>query len=202
MDLLGDRVRLRAFRDDDAEAITRLVALPEVAGTLELWARSPYRLAEAQDFLARRSADSPHWAVECVADGAFLGVTGLEPIDWRNRHAEWGIWLGPASRWGRGYGGQACRLAVSYAFWELGLEKVCLQVLPDNERARRAYARSGFTEEGRLRRHIFRQGRFDDLIVMAVHRDHPIYQGAPLYLPDLAPGDPEPAASSGRTGPR
>ena len=48
------------------------------------------------------------------------------------------------------------------------LRKVWLRVHAMNERAQRSYASCGFAEEGRLRRHVWSNGAFDDRIIMGL----------------------------------
>lgn len=175
MDLVGDLVRLRAPAPEDAAAIAAAVADPEVVRYLRNWAWRPYGMADAEDFLHRRDPATINWAIETRAGGEFVGVTGLTDLDFRNRHCEWGIWIGPPGYWGKGYGTEACRLAVRHAFRELGMEKVYLGVYEGNERGRRAYEKAGFRVEGTHPRDHWMDGRFVTTYVMAVYRDDPLY---------------------------
>ncbi len=175
MDITGRLVKLRAYRSEDAKPIAEALANPEVVNNLANWSWGPYGLADAQEFLSRRDPSQLGWAIECLADGVLIGGTGFHGIDFRNRHCEWGIWIGPPTRWGHGYGSEACRLAVSFAFHQLGMEKVSLYVFEGNDRGRRAYEKAGFRVEGTLQRHVWQNGRFIDVHVMAVFRDHHLY---------------------------
>jgi RimJ/RimL family protein N-acetyltransferase len=60
---------------------------------------------------------------------------------------------------------------VGYAFETLNLNKVWLHVLTSNERGIRAYERVGFRREGVLRQHLYREGRYQDLLSMAILRE-------------------------------
>ena len=175
MDITGRLVKLRAFRPEDARTIAEALADPEVVSNLANWSWGPYGLNHAQEFLSRRDPSHLVWAIECLADGTLVGATGFQEIDLRNRHCEWGIWIGPKSRWGHGYGSEACQLAVRFAFHQLGMEKVWLFVYEGNDRGRRAYEKAGFQLEGTLQRHVFQNGRFITVHLMAVFRDHDLY---------------------------
>lgn len=177
VDVTGSLVRLRALRADDAEAITALLAEPDVVRDLASWAWAPYGIDDARQFLARRDEGSVNWAIEDCSDGAFVGVTGLQRIDHQSRNCEWGIWTGPPSRWGRGLGTEACTLATRFAFHHLGLEKVYLFVYETNARGRRVYEKAGYHVEGTLPRDSFVDGRLVTAYVMSVFRDHPRYAG-------------------------
>ena len=72
---------------------------------------------------------------------------------------------------GRGFGRAAVDLLLDHAFDTLGLARVYLHVLAGNAAARRLYAARGFLEEGRLRGHAFKNGRWEDVLVMGVLRN-------------------------------
>ncbi|MDQ6846133.1 MAG: GNAT family N-acetyltransferase [Candidatus Dormibacteraeota bacterium] len=180
MDITGTLVQLRALRPDDAPTIAELLADPRVVANLAEWSHGPYSVEHARTFVASTLTDAPLpdqviWAIERIADGAFLGSTGLHAIDRRNRHCGWGIWLGPPEQWGRGYGTEACMLAVEYAFRFQAMEKVHLCVYAGNDRARRSYEKAGFVSEGIRRQHYWRDGALIDVELMAVFRDNPLY---------------------------
>ena len=99
-----------------------------------------------------------------------IGCCGLHGISLTARSAVFGILIGERSRQGLGFGTQATRLALRYAFMELNLNRVELSVFADNERAIRAYARAGFVQEGRAREAYFRDGRYHDALHFAVLR--------------------------------
>ncbi len=175
MDITGRLVRLRATRAEDAPAIAAILADPRVVSHLAQWSHGPYSLAMATGWATTTTPNGLHWAIDCIDDGAFIGVTGFHDIDHRNRHCGWGIWIGPPDRWGKGYGTEACMLSVEYAFRFLAMEKVHLDVYAGNDRARRTYEKAGFVSEGVKRRQYWRDGELIDVEIMAVFRDNPIY---------------------------
>jgi RimJ/RimL family protein N-acetyltransferase len=103
-----------------------------------------------------------------------IGNTSLIDIDFHNGTAEFGILIGEPDVWGKGYGTEATRLMLSYAFDVLGLYNVQLQVFANNRRAVRAYERAGFQRVG-ARRGAKRIGRERcDIIVMdAIADEYP-----------------------------
>lgn len=106
-----------------------------------------------------------------IEDDRLIGFVGLFAIKWIHGEAWLGIGLGDKSYWGKGYGSDAVRLALRYAFAELNLYRVSLEVFEYNQRAVRAYQKAGFTIEGRSRGEILRQGRRWDIISMGILRD-------------------------------
>jgi RimJ/RimL family protein N-acetyltransferase len=95
-----------------------------------------------------------------------IGNTGLHQIDHENGTAEFGIMIGEKSCWGRGYGTEATRLMLDYAFTALGLHNILLRVFSFNRRGLNAYRRAGFREIGRRREGIRRGQRYHDVIYM------------------------------------
>ena len=57
---------------------------------------------------------------------------------------------------------------IAVAFGRLNLHKVSLEVLASNERAVSMYRSLGFAEEGRFAEQVFVDGKYEDVIRMAV----------------------------------
>jgi len=95
-----------------------------------------------------------------------IGTTALDSIDHRYGTAEFSIGIGDEAFRGKGYGTEATRLVLDYAFTVLGLSNVMLVVYEYNGAGRRAYEKAGFREFGR--RHGSRRmgGRLWDTIYM------------------------------------
>lgn len=109
------------------------------------------------------------FAVRELDSGIYLGNVWLHGIHWINRNAELRILLGDAQT--RGSGTRASRLLLRFAFEKLGLRKVYLYVSSGNPRARRAFEKAGFVEEGLLKGEFFVDGRFLDVHRMAAFPD-------------------------------
>lgn len=95
-----------------------------------------------------------------------IGYTTLEDIDYFHRCANYGILIGEKDCWNKGYGTEATRLMLAYAFRTLHLHNVMLKVDSGNERAIRAYVRAGFREIGRRREVRWVDGVIMDQVFM------------------------------------
>jgi RimJ/RimL family protein N-acetyltransferase len=95
-----------------------------------------------------------------------IGWTQLDNIDRFQQTAEYGIFIGDKSAWGKGYGTETTRLMLEYGFSLLHLHNIMLQVDSDNEAAIRAYRRAGFREFGRQREVRWRESGRCDAIYM------------------------------------
>jgi RimJ/RimL family protein N-acetyltransferase len=60
---------------------------------------------------------------------------------------------------------------VRFAFDQMNLNRVDLQVLDDNERGIRCYEKIGFVREGVQRQYRYREGRYVDMIMMSILRE-------------------------------
>ncbi len=125
--------------------------------------------AEFDENVRRGGRDGGTFAIE--ADGRYIGICGLRQdgiIMTTARTFELGITIGDKAYWGKGYGRDAVRVLLDYAFRLRNAHKVWLSVNGTNERAIRAYRACGFVEEGRLRQHVWGDGQYVDLVYMGV----------------------------------
>ena len=95
-----------------------------------------------------------------------IGKAGLSSINHMHRTAEFGIVIGEPDCLGKGYGTEATRLVLDYAFNALGLYNVFLRVYAYNARAIRTYEKAGFKEIGRRREAHRIGGRAFDEVYM------------------------------------
>jgi len=145
LELKGERLRLREFHPADLVQTRKWVADPEIARwILPAWPLLP---SSWEEWLRRiySSPDARHFAI-VLLDGRHIGNVSLHSIRWEEKVAELGIVIGEKDCWGKGYGPEALRLLLSYAFWELGLARIVLHVHRRNHRAIRAYKKVGFVE--------------------------------------------------------
>lgn len=97
-----------------------------------------------------------------------VGSVYLRDIDQDHNKAEYGIFIGEEDALGKGYGTQAAKLMIEYAFHTAGLHKLMLRVLAENKQALRSYEKAGFIREAYLKDEVFLEGRYKDVIYMAV----------------------------------
>jgi len=138
----------------------------------------PPRLHSAKankDWLEKHIQDDQtnmYWfAIRALEDDRLLGDADLSVINWGSRDAFVGIGIGEREFWGKGYGTDAMELLLHYAFTELNLRRVTLNVFEFNERAIRSYEKAGFRMEGRQRQAMQREGRRYDILYMGILRE-------------------------------
>jgi [ribosomal protein S5]-alanine N-acetyltransferase len=156
------RLRLEPPRPAHLADFVSWLSDPEV--TRYLLRRHPPSLRQEERWLERVAASRSDvvWAVGRKDPAALIGVTALHRIDWQYRHAWIEISLGDRSTWGQGFATEALGVCITYAFAELGLEKVLASVYSGNEASLRILAKTGFRQAGLLRRHVYFGGEWHD----------------------------------------
>lgn len=164
----GARVTLRRMTVDDTDTVLRLRS--DASVLTQLFSDAPPTREAHLRWLADVEArsDRQEFVIVERESGRAVGTIGLSQIDRRHHRAEYGVLIGEPAARGKGLAAEASRLLLRYAFGELGLHRVFLHVLADNEPALRLYERLGFKTEGCLRQHVSKAGRLRDVIVMAV----------------------------------
>jgi len=112
-----------------------------------------------------------YFTIRMRSDDRLIGFARLYWIEWSNGTGNIQIGIGEPDARGRGYGSEALQLLLHYAFMELNLHLVSLNVFEYNLRAIRSYEKAGFTVEGRAREFLNRDGRRWDMIFMGILRE-------------------------------
>jgi RimJ/RimL family protein N-acetyltransferase len=170
--LTGDRVRLRALRDDDLPTLVRWWSDEVTATQLVGGLRTPrpvQDLAEMFTTWSRNDTASCGFCVEVRETGQLIGHAALYGASLPHLCATFAILIGPAHQ-DAGYGTETTRLVVDFGFGELPLHRIELGVFAFNERAIATYRKVGFTIEGVRREAIYRSGRWHDHVSMAMLR--------------------------------
>lgn len=165
-ELRGARIVLRRPLPEDVETRLALGRRREIVeaygGTFDpaaLYTRShaqaAIRFIEQQDY---------GWVIDA---GRFIGHVRLHSVDWQDSRAALAIGIDDPSCLGKGYGSEAIRLVLAYAFGGI-FHRVGLRVLANNARAIACYRKCGFVEEGREREAAFVNGAWQDDIIMGL----------------------------------
>ena len=168
--LIGTRVYLRPLERTDVPLLQTWVNDQEVIRNLLNF--RPMNLQSEEEFLDKvtRDPDLIVLGIALRSNDRLIGDVALHRIQSRDRQAGFGILIGEKAEWSKGYGTEATRLIVRYAFDALNLNRVWLHVLENNQRGQRAYEKVGFKVEGVLRQSAFREGRYLDTITMGILR--------------------------------
>jgi RimJ/RimL family protein N-acetyltransferase len=132
-------------------------------------AYTPFPLAKSEEVIAGilRRQDHIFGVVDLETDD-LIGRGMLFDLDLVNRKAMLGIVIGEKAYWGQGYGQEAVRLLLEYAFNLLNLNSVMLGTFAFNRRAIHCYERVGFKEIGRRRQARIVGDRKYDVVLMDI----------------------------------
>lgn len=96
-----------------------------------------------------------------------IGFIRMDEIDHFNKSIRIGGDIHPDFR-GKGYGTKMYKLLLEYCFNQLNMHRVWLLVLADNYVAMNLYNKMGLRGEGTQREAIFRDGKYQDYVMMSI----------------------------------
>lgn len=166
------QVRLRAFEKSDLDIIYKYFNNPELVRFLSPEAVMPYSREEEASFIENsvNPKDKEKTYNFAIANAREELVGGCSYMDtsMKNRTCYIGISIYNPRHWGKGYGTAAIRKLLEFLFFEKNMRKVLLNVYDFNERAIACYKKVGFKQEGCLKEQIYRDGKYNDLHIMAL----------------------------------
>lgn len=104
-------------------------------------------------------------------NGMIIGESVINEIDWDLRSANFRIAIFHSDMRGKGLGSWATHMTCGFAFEQLHLHRLELDVFSFNSRAEKTYLKAGFKREGVLRDAIKDGDNYADDILMAILED-------------------------------
>jgi diamine N-acetyltransferase len=169
--LIGEKIRLRAVEREDLPRFVAWLNDAEVRQGLNLY--QPMSLAFEEGWyenMLKRPVEEQSLVIEIETPGGWtaIGTLSLMAVNWKDRSAEVGIFIGEKQYWSQGYGRMAMELLLDHAFQMINLHRIFLRVFETNPRAIRSYEKVGFQHEGRLRSAHYQNGQYIDVLLMSV----------------------------------
>ena len=115
-----------------------------------------------------------------------IGFVGFSCINAVHRSADLSIRIGEEADRHRGYGTEAIRLALDFAWRHMNLHRIALTALAHNERAIRTFEAAGFEREGLSRSACFIAGRWCDVVTMGALSPASSQGAGPIPLSEMA----------------
>lgn len=173
--LIGKNIVLRPLKMDD------LPKTFEWRNNLELikltqGIRFPKTIEMEKDWfnqiLNDKSNKNIYFGIDEIKTGEFIGIIQLNNIDYISGTAIWGFIIGDSKNQGKGYSIEAPRLLFNYAFKVLNLRKIFGYPIEFNEATFKMHQKLGkFIEEGRLKKHVYFDGKYHDVIILSLFRE-------------------------------
>lgn len=167
----GTLVRLAAPLPEDKEIFARWTRSDDYLRLLDDDPIRPESAAFYSSFDSAESNSSSYFHLRTLEGDHLIGFVVLFNIKWSSQSADMAIGIGAPNFRGKGYGQDALRLILNYAFSELNLHRVGLSVMAYNTEAIKAYERVGFVREGVRRQAVQREGTRHDLVLYGILRE-------------------------------
>jgi len=163
----GKRVSIRPLRFSDApylyenvkdkEIVTWTVSIPHPYpkdGALKFVRKVRYNIEKKKAYA---------FGIVLKETGTVIGVVELMALDWRDKNAEIGYWLG-RKYWAEGLMTEAVRLILEFGFGNLKLHRIYAKLFKENTGSVRVLEKCGFKLEGRMREERYRYGKWHDAL--------------------------------------
>lgn len=167
-----NRIYLRALEPDDYKTSIIWRNDSDISGML-----SGQKFFVSEEIEKRWVADAIYneknvrLAVCTIDDNKYIGNVYLTDLNMVNRAANSHVLIGNKDYWSQGYGSEALRLLLCYAFNELGLNRIQAGIIDTNIASLKMHEKCGYKVEGVRRQAIFKGGRFHDQTILSILRE-------------------------------
>jgi ribosomal-protein-alanine N-acetyltransferase len=165
-----ERLILRTHAQSDFDAVHQYASDPLVT---RYTAFGPNTADETRAFLTRSiesATATPRrnytFAAVERASGNLIGGCGLEQCDGTGLHYVFG-YVFDRSRWRLGFGREAARALVQFAFEHLQAHRLCAQVFVGNAASVRILQRLAFRQEGLALQSLYLRNSWHDILTFA-----------------------------------
>lgn len=134
----------------------------------------PFPVTDSQEeewinsIIKDKSNKTIYFGIEDKSRKILIGIIFLSRINFIHQTSWLGVFIGDKNSRGKGYGKEAVKMIVDYAFNNLNLRKVSLEVVKTNKAAIAVYKKLGFVIEGEMKKQVYVSSLYLDLIIMAV----------------------------------
>ena len=171
LELAGKKIKIRKHKLSDANDIYKNIKDKEITK----WTCSipyPYPRNEAVRFIRRahhgiKNRKSYDFAITLLDTGKIVGGISFRKIDWENKNAEIGYWIGK-KYWGRGLATEAVKLALKFSFENLKLHRIWAYVFEENIFSIKILKKCKFKLEGKTIKSSFRYARWHNDFMYAI----------------------------------
>jgi UDP-4-amino-4,6-dideoxy-N-acetyl-beta-L-altrosamine N-acetyltransferase len=112
---------------------------------------------------------SRYWIIVC--DNKDVGLVNIYDLDTKNQRCFWAFYVAEKSARGKGVGSFVEYSILEYTFGDLELNKLCCEVLGFNKPVVNMHNSFGFQKEGLFRKHIYKKGKYYDVVRLAILRE-------------------------------
>lgn len=166
--LKGKNCFLRILEEEDLDRTHQWMNTIEIMEAISI--NMPTSKIKQRKWFERLNSDNSKVVFPiCLNEtGEHIGNVSLGEIDYINRNARFSIFINSENARGKGIGTEATMLALYYGFNYLNLHKIYLKTTSDNISAIRMYEKIDFNQEGILKEHEFKNGKYVDKVLFGI----------------------------------
>lgn len=109
---------------------------------------------------------SYEFAITNKENGELLGAIALSNNQ-KSKNGAIAYWIGE-KYWGKGYGTEAVKALIDFAFEEKKLHKVFARYFKSNPASGKIMEKIGMKQEGLLKDHVLKDGKYEDLFYYGI----------------------------------
>lgn len=170
--LKGPTIRLTAITPDDIPTLARWYQDGLFMRLFDAEVARPKTAKEVEEYVTgqQKAPNAFVFAARPLDSDFMIAYVELDGINWAQRVGWISIAIGDSARRNQGYGTEAMRLLLQFAFDEVNLRRVQLTVFSYNPAAMSLYEKLGFRHEGTFREFLERDGRTYDMLLYGLLR--------------------------------
>lgn len=163
---------LRAIEKEDLELLREMINDPQIE---KMTGGGGLPVSKTQQENWFNSIDGKGNDVRLIIDtkehGA-IGIVMLTDIDYINRTAQFHSKIATSlDLRGKGYGTKATMALIKYGFEQMNLNCIYSHIIEYNVASQRVKEKCGFTKDGVLRKRVYKDGKYHDIVVWSVFKD-------------------------------
>lgn len=164
-------INLREIHEDDLVMIMNWRMLPKV--TKYMYTDPDLSIEKQLDWynsILQNKKREKYWIIQ-LESGVDVGLISINNIDYVNKQASWAYYLGEIEARGQGLARILECNIYDYVFDQLNLNKLWCEIFEFNETVINIHKKFGAIEEGKFKDHIFKEGKYLDVIRMATFKE-------------------------------
>jgi UDP-4-amino-4,6-dideoxy-N-acetyl-beta-L-altrosamine N-acetyltransferase len=159
-------IKLVDIKEEDLEQIRNWRNSKEVSQYM--YTSNEISSEQQKKWFEKINSDSTqkNWIIEY--DGTKLGLVSIYNIKKDFKHCSWAFYLGNTEVRGLGIGSKVEYTILNYVFEIMKFNKLMCEVFSFNEKVIQMHLKFGFKQEGLYREHILKEGKFYDVVALAI----------------------------------
>lgn len=164
--LEAEDIYLRPFEKEDVVFFNRWYNDPGTRA--KIGEVGPTSIFQAEKIIERNDKDSVWFAIVRKIDDKVIGETGLLRMFYAWATTDLTIIIPDKEDQHKGYGKQAIKLIMDYAFGYLNFNRIAIGVVGFNENALKFYEKVGFKKEGIQEEGYYYNYKYYDFVMMRI----------------------------------